>query len=249
MSETAATQTSSASKTPPPVDPDSALLQGGPAGEHGKPMPKQGDPHPDLQTTPTTTSQPKYELNGKTFASAEDMSRYVADLERKVIEVPVTAPQPTSQIQPQVEMVDGMPIDQALFANPTKVLKYFEDKAERRFEEKMSQTEMKTKFWADFYNQNPDLRGKEDIINGAIVLNPEWGKLKLPEFAKAVSENVRLSLKKIGYTGGVEVRQGNSATLSPSGPSAPVVEQERTQTNLVDEMNAARQKRLKAKAK
>lgn len=225
-------------------NPDAALLSGGPMGEHGKPMPKDGEVHPDQKTKEPV----KYELNGKTFSSAEDMSKYVADLEKKVIEAP--AQPPVIKTQRQVELIDGQPLDQLLFTNPERALKHIEDRAESKVNQKLQVIEETKKFWTDFYTTNPDLRGKEDIVDALVAKNwGAWQTMPLKDFAKVASDTTRSTLKKVGLSSATEVPSRDAAALSPSGDRVSTPPGERRETTLVDEMKEARAKRLKSKTR
>lgn len=227
-------------------NPDAALLSGGPLGEHGKPMPKEGEPHPDLVETQT-----KYELNGKTFSSAEEMSKYVADLEKKVIDQPIYTNTVQTTSTKQVELIDGQPLDQLLFTNPARALKYIEDRAEQKVNEKLSVIDQTKKFWSDFYTNNPDLRGKEEIVDALVAKNwnQNWANMNLKDFSKVAADTTRSALKKVGLSQATEVPSREAGTLSPSGEVVRTQTVERRETSMVDEMREARARRLKAKVK
>jgi hypothetical protein len=231
------------------VNPDGALLSGGPLGEHGKPMPREGDPHPELLDN--NKSNIKYELNGKTFSSAEDMSKYVADLEKKVIEQPVfTQPQIPFKPVDQIELIDGQPIDQLLFTNPARAIQHIEDKASKKLDQKLQAMEDLKKFWSNFYSSNPDLRGKEEIVDALVSKNwGSWQAKSLPDFAKVAADTTRSALKKVGISGATEVESRDAATLGTSGNTITPAASIRRDTNLVDEMKEARIRRLKAKVR
>jgi hypothetical protein len=228
----AATQTNSSN-----TNPDAALLIGGPAGEHGKVMPKDGEPHPETKTKAETKQEVKFELNGKTFQSLEDMSKYVADLETKVI----SQPQQNQQQQPQPQntkvVIDGMTLEQLMFANPERYHQYVLGEATKIVDSKVSQVENRKTFWSDFYTNNPDLRGKEELVDAVVAKSwtNNWEKLPLKDFAKVAADQSRLLVKKVG--GNVtEVPRAESAALGTSGPSAPQVEVPRKETSFVEEL-------------
>jgi hypothetical protein len=228
---------------------DAAVMSGGPAGDHGKPMPKQGEPHPDFQTKGTETKEAvKFELNGKTFESAQEMSKYVADLERKV----VNNPPPQQFTQPQVvnqkELIEGRPIDEVMFTDPDKYTKYLENKVEQKLQAQRTQEENIKRFWSQFYIDNPDLKGKEEIIDALAKANFDtWSKLPPDQIAGAVAKESRTKLKRAGLlANSQEVSNNPAGTLSSSGQSAPTVQQERKVLTFVEEMQARKRARKKA---
>lgn len=231
---------------------DAELLVGGPAGDHGKPMPKEGDVHPDLKTTNTNTAAAqKYEINGKTFNSAQDMSKYVADLERKVLNPQPVLTQPINQ-GPQKELIDGRPVDEVMFTDPEKYTKYLENKVETKIYAARRQEEVKAKFWSDFYQNNPDLRGREHIVDGEVAKNWQrgetWDNLSFEAFAEKAASSTRFSLKKAGLANATEVENNSAATLSSSGEGSSQMTTQRKATSYVDELKAMSAKR-RSKAK
>lgn len=232
---------------------DAAMLSGGPAGDHGKPMPKDGEVHPDLKekvVAEGNTTNTKFELNGKTFDNAKEASQYVADLERKLI-----SPQPAVQtlVQTQTinqkELIDGQPLDEVMFTNPTKFAQHLETKIQNRFNQEKQIEENKKIFWTNFYSENPDLKGKEEIVEAFVAqnYNAGWKDLPLKEFGKVVADTSRARLKKAGLSNATHVPNNAGGTLSSSGGTAPKIEQERQKLSLVDEMRAMKTKRTKAR--
>jgi hypothetical protein len=209
-------------------------------------MPKDGEAHPESKTT---TQEPvKYELNGKTFQSAEEMSKYVADLEQKVIQAPTVQSQVQQPVQNQKVIIDGLTLDQLMFANPERYHQYVTEQANRQVDLKLAQAENKRNFWNNFYATNPDLRGKEEIVDMLVQKNwTEWEKKPVSEFAKVVADSSRSTLKKIGANA-TEVRSSEAAALSASGQGAPQIEVAKKATSFVDEMNERRIKRQAKKA-
>lgn len=232
----------------PEIETPRAELVGGPAGEAS---PTHGEPHPDLKTqTPALKHldppQTKYELNGKTFGSASEMSQYVADLEKKVLTQPTTVQQPIYQTtKPSVELIDGKPIDEMLFENPSKVLNHFRQQVREEVNQLATTENNRKTFWEGFYKENPDLNGKQDLVDAFVAKNwSQWQNLKVEEFSKAVSGQTRSALKKMGLDKAVEVPNNNAAALSGSGNGAPAQAQgERKDTTFIDELNAKRMKK------
>ena len=223
------------------TNPDAALLVGGPAASHGQEMPKTGEVHPESKVK--VEEKVKYELNGKTFQSAEEMSKYVADLEKKVIERPATVTAQQANNQPQKVLIKGMTIDQLMFADPEAYTDYIKNEAKREISASIDLENYKTKFWSNFYTENPDLRGKEDLVEALKAKNFQaWSNLQEKEYAKVVADTSRSTLKKLG-SNATEVRPGEAAALSASGQGAPQIEATKTSTNFVDEMNIRRLKR------
>lgn len=227
-------------------NPDADILKGGPMGNHGEEMPKDGQSHPDI--TKDAKEKTKYELNGKTFDSIEDMSKYVADLERKVIEPQTPIVQTQVQNQTQKVLIDGMTLDQLMFANPERYHEYIIDQADKRADAKIAQVEHRKTFWQDFYNANPDLRGKEEIVDALVAKNwTTWEKMPVKDFSKVVSDTSRSTLRKVGAFNATEVKQGEAATLSASGEKTAPVERPRQETSFVDEIRNRQIRRIKAK--
>jgi hypothetical protein len=241
--------TTSAETAKSSPNPDAALMIGGPAGDHGKEMPKDGEVHPDLKKS---EEKVKYELNGKSFSSPEEMSKYVADLEQKVINQPIQTQAPIqTQLTKQQILVDGMTLDQLMFANPERYYQYTMDQAGKLADARIQAVENKRNFWSEFYTNNPDLRGKEELVDAVVSRNwnGNWEKMQVKDFAKAAADSSRSLIKRIGPANAQEVRGGDSAALSPSGQNAPVVEIPRQSTNFVEEMKIRNAKRIKAKVR
>lgn len=221
-------------------------LVGGPAGEAA---PSHGEPHPDLkQSTPALKhldQSPKYELNGKTFSSASEMSQYVADLEKKVLTQPTVVQQTYQPVaKAQVEMIDGKPIDEVLFENPSKVLNHFRQQVKQEIDLVNSAEANRKNFWDGFYKENPDLNGKQDLVDAFVAKNwASWQTLKVDDFSKAVSSSTRTALKKMGLDKAIEVPNNNAAALSSSGSGAPPAQGERKETSFIDELNLKRMKK------
>lgn len=237
---------------------DAELLQGGPAGNHNEPMPGHGAVHPELQNAPANNAAPKapetkhiYELNGKTFQSAQELSLYVANLEKKVVQQtmepvkPVVPPQvPTSK-----KLIDGRPIEDVMFEDPAKVYNHM--KAEVKAESELAAQQEKNRivFWTDFYNANPDLKGKEEIIDGLCAKNGgKWQALSVADFGREVASTARTVLRKAGLANAEEIPNNGVAALSSSATtpnnnnSAPA-----KPTNFYQEMRAYRGKDHKVK--
>lgn len=231
---------------------DADLMKGGPGGENSK-MPEHGSTHPDLKGS-AQKEEPKqtvkYELNGKTFASASEMSQYVADLEKKVVTTQTTTTyQPATVFTEKKELIDGRPIDDVLFENPTKVLNHFRSQVQQEVDLKLTQAENNKRFWSDFYKTNPDLDGKQDLVDALASKNwGTWKDLKIDDFAKAVSTESRAVLKKMGLDRAVEIPNNNTAALSSGNSGATTqTSTEKRETTFIDEMKAARAKRTKVK--
>lgn len=243
-------------KNTPPVNPDAALLVGGPGGDHGKTMPTHGSTHPELASNPTTQNTPPAQgtevtLNGKKFKSAQEMSEYVANLEKKV-----TLNQPPQQTiaqanqTPKVQATPGKKsYTELLFEDPEQAVASIKQDIKAEFDIQRQQEENRKSFWSQFYVENPDLRGKEEIIDGMVAKN--WGSLSLltvADFGKKVADDSRVMLKKAGLMNATEIPNNPSAALS-SGGQTPSGQQAipAKETSFVDEMNNYKGKNHKVK--
>ena len=201
---------------------------------------------------PPPASETTFKLGSKVFSSPEEASKYVAALEEKKLQE-VTLPAPAAIIPTgmQKEMIDGKPIDEVLFENPTKVVQHIANKAAQAARDEKAKGDRRAELWAKFYARNPDLRGKERILNSIIGENvKEWDKLSEEDAMKMLAKTARDEIRSMGLEPGkvTDLPPANPATLrgSGSGTGAAPGSAPKKSTSFTDEILAMRAKRAGA---
>lgn len=225
---------------------------------HGSPYPNDSQrPAAPAVTPPAadpTTAKTVFKLGNKTFDSAEEASRYVETLEaiQSQSQAPAAAPAAPAVAKP---MIDGRPIEDVIFEDPNKVIDYAVSKAVSAIDSRREADETRLRLWNRFYEKNPDLRGKERILNGVFAENlQDWKHLSEEEGFKRLAAKTRSEIKAMGLESGkITDLPPNSApaSLSPTG-GQPVATGDETTTqssgsSFTDELMAMRAKRTKAK--
>lgn len=206
-----------------------------------------------IEEVPSATTV--FKLGNKVFSSAEEASKYVASLEESKLKE-VTAPLlPTVSNAPPKQMIDGKPIDEMLFENPTRVVEHITQAAVAAVDAQKAKQEAKTALWNKFYQRNPDLRGKDRIVNSVLAENlKEWNKLSEEDCMKIMAQTARNELRAMGVDPGkvIDLPPANPATLSGNRGEGGQTRTDSTvkkATTFTEEILATRAKRSAAAAK
>lgn len=158
---------------------------------------------------------------GKLFNSQEEADQYFDALERRANSFTPATP---AKIEPEVELIDGVPAEELMFTQPMKVLNHFKNKAkeEARSEYYAQEKAVKSKqdFWTSFYAENKDLKGAEELVQAH--MNSKWDEYKkLPADVakKKIAEGSRKSLSSILKAKGIRSEEMSSSKPVSLGSS------------------------------
>lgn len=197
-------------------------------------------------------SQPIF-VGNKKFNSLDEYNVYVAELERQksgletVVETYLKpAAARAVQEQPPADNT-GRKLDELLYNDPDAFARIIQDNAKSEAKREMQVELARRSAWDQFYRDNPDLSGNEDLVE--LQRQQHFAKLKdLPQDIgmKELAKEARARIAKIRGTpvNGQQLPSNPAVTVGASGPSAPVVQQPKAQpSSFISELKAMRKNR------
>lgn len=224
-------------------------LTGGPEGSQSAPAatptePVQAPSAPAEKTSPPTPAFTPVYLGGRKFESAEDLTQYTAQLQQEKEELSKYAPaKPMTPADPDKELAD------MFFEDPATAVKVIREQTKKELRQEFTEHDARKMAVSQFYKQNPDLEGLEDMVElTRLRVQERINKLPLEQAMKELATAVRGRLSQIKKqpSGGVELPSGQVVTggnTNGSGPqSVPV---QTTPKSFVDQLKDMRTRRAK----
>lgn len=200
---------------------------------------------PQGGANPPPVAQPKkLQAFGKSFDNAEELLEYTKETERQLVEsrlahereraIRANNPQTTLQnpAGSAVKAPEGPGVDELLFTDPKKAIERLRGEIKEEVRREQGQKDAERKFWADFYEENPDLRNAERIVQS--VVREKWEDVSILPVAdarKVLAQETRGIIDKVSGGGGTrtELPRTSASSLPASGgtpPAVPVVQGE-----------------------
>jgi hypothetical protein len=181
-------------------------------------------------------------VGARKFESAEELASYTAELENQRI---VQSAQVQAPMAPVVDR--DKELADLMFQDPTTAIKVLKQEVKQEFDRETAAKDNSARAWASFYQQFPDLKGLEDMVDAQTAkMADRIRKLPLEQAMKELGTAVRGRLASIKGTpsGGVPLSSGPAITAGSSGnPGTPVAVPRQTMS-FVEQM-ASLQKRGK----
>lgn len=189
---------------------------------------------PDQQqqsSAPAKEEAPKTALYKGALGEAntpEELVEYTKKLESSLLEAQIKGREFISQYQaPQAQppAVEEEPLDELLYKDPKKAVEVITDRITSKIEAKANARDNESKFWTEFYAENPDLKGATRLVNA--VKTEKWNELKplaLSEAKKFLAKEARSFLSEVRKQSGTsetELRSGAAVAFGSSSSSAP----------------------------
>lgn len=207
----------------------------------------------DEQLAPVAKDKKTYKVGKKEFESPEEMAAYIGELEKA---------QATKDAYNKGVLDAVTPIEPApktikpadiLFEDPQKAIELLraELKAERDAEDLAKQNIQKAesqrqKSWNDFYNDNPDLKGWEKVVNSELaeLVNEGHSSTDIKEGLKILAKRTRDEIGKFKQrlAPKEELPSGPAMTSGTTGADIPRVRVETKATSFLDELKVLRKR-------
>lgn len=224
------------------------------------PQPLQhGDEHPgdaydpDLEEDHDEEDQPEPQAKDPTAERFERMERELELMRRENDDLRRRNPVEPVVRQP-AEPEDETDWDELIFKDPKQAVKLIKEQARKEITTELrreyTQEQGTNQFWTDFYNDNPDLKEDDDLVQ--TMLNSNLAKLGGMPVKKAMDELADLTRKRImRYSNGKGRRPGNRAVAegaSPPRPGRPAPDAEKvvTLSDIIKNRKANRRKAASA---
>lgn len=195
----------------------------------------EGDPAPRQTSGDQGDGEKVYfEYQGKRFNSQQEVADYIASIEDKYAQQSVTRERqeftPTQEsLEKQLENADISQqekdeLAEKIFTNPREVLDRLEQRLEEKWARRTEQEKNRNKFWEAFYQEAPDLRNADRVVQS--IARERWEEIKKLPVSKAreeLAKDARALVEKIrGETGKEKtLKSGGATALSSTHGSAP----------------------------
>lgn len=216
-----------------------------------------GGPGAGMEAKPGSNNQPNAPVaqqeiivGNKRFKSMDEYNEYTIALEKEreglktVVEKYMN---PQAQVQPAPQPQTGPKLSELMYENPDEFAKIVREQAKQEALQEIQKKEQVNTFWNNFYSENNDLKGAEDIVE--IQRQKNWNsisKMSPDECKVFLAKESRTYLNKIRNVqgGGQAMPQGPAITAGASGQPAPAVPQQKpAPTDFISELRALKKNR------
>lgn len=181
---------------------------------------------PVQEQNPVAPVQPEIKFDGKTFKSQEELVNYVRELENVALNnLKKPKEEPKSDPVPEVKASSSDPnLSDLIFEDTSKALEIIQQRAtetaQRNLQIQLEQRERERKF----YESNPDLSDKKDIVES--IVNANFQRLKDMDISDAYSEVAKLTRDRVAKLTGqanttIEKLPNGQASVTGQGQSQP----------------------------
>lgn len=216
-------QTQAPNQTPASTTPPKPTIIGGPEGNTPAPQESQTPVTPAVG--PATTGKPVI-IGDRVFTDQAEAIKFANDLAQERARYLQTfnnpAPVAPAPIQQPNNTKNKIPLHQLLFEEPEAALAELESNIRQKIMGEQVQQNNERNIWENFYQQNPDLKGLEDIVNLQMQKNrTALTPLSVNEGLKFVAASARDYVSKIRGTANPGERVPNASTQVAGASGAP----------------------------
>lgn len=162
----------------------------------------------------------------KEFTDPKELATYTAELEQRLVKIEADQEAKNAQgvqeaetkTKTEVDALVDKPLSERLYTDPDTVLSEVKQSAKDELREEMRAEQAQKDFWIGFYNEHPDLKNADWVVDRVMQENP--GDIKSMELTKGKEElvkEVRRRITALRENEGSVVSGGSASTLGVSG--------------------------------